>query len=207
MIAPPRRSRLAHCPSRSRGRLSRRRRWPMTRRAARAGRRVGARSGLRRPGLEFLKAQGVFKGDDDKLRAYLVNGSELSPMGEVLYKYLKNNPNPARRSRRCSRASTRCARPARHGQEARGDAGRDGELRRQIKALDEAMKGDAPARTRLKRALCASRCSPARPSSITASRSSPRSRLRFLGVLGQGRLGLPPQQAARRRGEGRADQV
>ncbi|MFA6317271.1 MAG: hypothetical protein WC943_07625, partial [Elusimicrobiota bacterium] len=44
--------------------------------------------------LDFFRKHGVFKGDDDPILSYLVNGPKLSPMGDVLFSYLKTLPNP-----------------------------------------------------------------------------------------------------------------
>ncbi|MBI5623153.1 MAG: hypothetical protein HY924_05175 [Elusimicrobia bacterium] len=44
--------------------------------------------------LEFFKTHGVYKDANDPVLGYLVSGSKLSPMGEVLFAYLKTLPNP-----------------------------------------------------------------------------------------------------------------
>ncbi|MBI5210317.1 MAG: hypothetical protein HY927_10135 [Elusimicrobia bacterium] len=44
--------------------------------------------------LDYLKKQGVFKDEKDPVYSYLVSGGKLSPMGEVLYSYLRSLPNP-----------------------------------------------------------------------------------------------------------------
>ncbi|MBI4676850.1 MAG: hypothetical protein HY748_04645 [Elusimicrobia bacterium] len=45
--------------------------------------------------LAYLKSKGVYKDEGDPVYSYLVNGGKLSPMGEVLFSYLKSLPNPA----------------------------------------------------------------------------------------------------------------
>ena len=93
--------------------------------------------------LAFLKAHGIFKGGGDEMRGYLVNGDSLSPMGEVLYKYLKLQANPGEEAQALEQSLDHIRKSGSVTGDKRKAIQKKIDLyNEKFGALDEAMKGD-----------------------------------------------------------------